>query len=135
MTIQLSAGVRNARLDAIETTIAGTAILKIFDGAIPANTAAADVGTELAVLTLPADYFNAASGGTITKNGTWEDTSADATGTAEYFRMYDNGTVTCHIQGTVSATGGGGDMEVDSITFTAGQSFTVTAFTLVDGNA
>jgi hypothetical protein len=39
------------------------------------------------------------------------------------------------MQGTVTGTGGGGDMEVSSVSFTAGQSFTVDTFTLTDGNA
>ena len=45
MTVQLSVAVRNARLDAIETTIAASAVLKIRSGAQPANCAAADTGT------------------------------------------------------------------------------------------
>ena len=63
------------------------------------------------------------------------DASADATGTAAHFRLYDSAGTTCHLQGTVTATGGGGDMTVDSVSFTAGQQFTVTSFTLTDGNA
>ena len=39
------------------------------------------------------------------------------------------------MQGTVTATGGGGDMTVDNVVFAAGQSFTVTGFTLTAGNA
>jgi len=49
--------------------------------------------------------------------------------------MYDSGGTTCHIQGTVTVTGGGGDMTFDTATFTAGQQVTVTGFTLTDGNA
>jgi hypothetical protein len=77
----------------------------------------------------------AASGGTKALAGTWQDTSADATGTAAHFRIYDSGGSTCHAQGTVTATGGGGDMTVDSTSFTSGQQFTVTTFTLTAGNA
>ncbi len=76
-----------------------------------------------------------ASGGSKAKSGTWTDSSADATGTAGHFRIYDSGGTTCHIQGTVTATGGGGDMTVDSTSFTAGQSFTVNTFTLTAANA
>ena len=135
MAIQLSTTVRNARLDAIETAIGATAVLKIRTGAAPANVAAADSGTELATITLPADWMAAASGGSKAKSGTWEDTSADATGTAEHFRLYASDGTTAHLQGTVTATGGGGDMTVDNTSFAAGQAFTVTAFTLTDGNA
>lgn len=135
MAIQLSASVRNARLDAIETTIGTSAVLKIRTGSAPANVATADSGTVLATLTLPSDWLAAASSGAKAKSGTWQDTSADASGTAAHFRIYASDGTTAHIQGTVTVTGGGGDMTVDSVSFTAGQSFTVSTFTLTDGNA
>ena len=77
----------------------------------------------------------AASSGSKAKSGTWQDTSADATGTAAHFRIYDSGGTTCHLQGTVTATGGGGDMTVDNTSFASGQSFTINSFTLTDANA
>lgn len=77
----------------------------------------------------------AASGGTKAKNGTWEDTSADNTGTAAHFRIYASDGTTCHAQGTVTATGGGGDMTCDNVSFAAGQAFSITGFTLTAGNA
>lgn len=135
MAIQLSTTVRNARLDAIESTIGTSAILRIRTGAAPANCGTADSGTVLATLTLPSDWMAAASGGSKAKSGTWEDTSADATGTAAHFRIYDSGGSTCHLQGTVTITSGGGDMEVDNTSFASGQAFTITTFTLTDGNA
>lgn len=135
MAVQLSVAVRNARLDAIETTIGVSAILKIRTGAQPANCAAADTGTVLATLNLPSDYLAAASGGAKAKAGTWEDTSADAAGTAAHWRLYETTGVTCHAQGTVTATGGGGDLTVDNVVFAAAQSFTITAWSFTDGNA
>ncbi len=89
----------------------------------------------LATLSLPSDWMAAASGGSKAKSGTWQDTSADNSGTALHFRIYDSGGATCHLQGTVTVTGGGGDLTVDSVSFTAGQSFTITAFTLTEGNS
>lgn len=135
MALQLSVGVRNARLDAIETTIGTSAVLKIRTGSAPADVATADSGTVLATLTLPSDWMAAASSGSKAKSGTWQDTSADATGTAAHFRIYASDGTTAHIQGTVTATGGGGDMTVDNTSFASGQSFTVTGFTLTDANA
>ena len=135
MTLQLSVAARNARLDAIETAIGASAILKIRTGAAPATCATADSGTVLATCTLPSDWMAAASSGSKAKSGTWEDTSADASGTAAHFRLYASDGTTCHAQGTVTATGGGGDMTVDNVVFAATQAFTVTGFTLTDGNA
>lgn len=134
MALQYSVAVRNAKLDAVETTVGTSAVMKIRSGAAPANCAAADSGTVLATLSLPSDWMAAASSGSKAKSGTWEDTSADATGTAAHFRLYASDGTTCHAQGTVTASGGGGDMTVDSTSFTAGQNFTVTGFTLTAGN-
>lgn len=135
MTLQLSVAVRNARLDAIETTLGTSAIMKIRTGAQPANCATADSGTVLATLNLPADWMQAAASGTKAKNGTWEDTSADAAGTAGHFRIYRSDGTTCDMQGSVSATGGGGDLQLDNTTFAVAQAFSITSFILSDGNS
>jgi hypothetical protein len=100
MGYQLSTSVRNARLDTVESTIGVSAQLKVRTGAPPANCAAADTGTVLATMTLPADWMAAAAAGSKALSGTWQDASADATGTAGHFRVYDSAGTTCHIQGT-----------------------------------
>lgn len=134
-SFQFSTTVRNGMLDAIESTISTTPILKIRTGAQPADCATADSGTVLATLTLPSDWMNAASSASKTLKGTWSDSSADATGTVAHFRIYESTATTCHIQGDVTVTGGGGKMTVDSVSITAGQTFTVTLFTIAAGNA
>lgn len=135
MALQFSVAVRNAQLNAIETTVGTSPILEIRSGAAPANCAAADTGDVLATLPLPSDWLDDAASGVKEKLGTWEDTSADDDGTAGHWRIKDNGGSTCHLQGSVSGPGGGGDMEVDNTSFAAGQPFTVTAFSITRGNA
>jgi len=135
MALQYSTAVRNARLDVVESTIGTSAVLKIRTGAAPANCNTADSGTVLASCTLPSDWMAAASGGTKSLSGTWQDASADATGTAAHFRLYASDGTTCGAQGTVTITGGGGDMTVDNTSFAAAQVFTVTSFVLTAGNA
>jgi hypothetical protein len=135
MTVQHSTAVRNARLDAIEATIGTSPILRIRSGAKPANCAASRSGTILASLTLPSDWLGDASSGQKLKAGTWEDLSADASGTAGHYEIMDSGGTTCHEQGTITANGGGGDMELDNTVLAAGQQFTVTAYGLTEGNA
>jgi hypothetical protein len=134
LALQYSTTVRNAKLDAVETAIGTSPTLTIRSGAAPASCAAANAGTVLATCALPADWMAAASSGSKAKAGTWEDTSADASGTAGHFRLYDS-TGVCHMQGTVTATGGGGDMTVDNTSFATGQAFTVTTFVLNSGNS
>jgi hypothetical protein len=133
MAITLSAAVRNARLDAIETAIGTSAILKIRTGSPPTAVADASTGTVLATLSLPSDWMAAASSGAKAKLGTWEDTSADASGTAGHFEITASDGTTVHMRGTVATSAA--DMIVDSVSFTATQAFTVTAFTLTDANA
>ena len=135
MALQFSTAVRYAMLDAIETQGGTSAVLKIRTGSAPADCGTADSGTVLATLNLPSDWMAAASGGAKSKTGTWSDSSADATGTAGHWRLYASDGTTVLAQGTVTATGGGGDMTVDSTSFTAGQVFTVNTFTFSAGNA
>ena len=128
MAFQFSAAVRNAALDAIETTAGTAPTLTIRTGTVPANCAAARAGTVLATMVLPSNWLADASGGSKAIAGTWQDTAADATGTAGHFSI-DQG-ATCHIQGTVTATGGGGDMTLDNVSIAVGQQVTITAFTI-----
>lgn len=129
MAIQRSVAVRNAQLEALETTIGAAPILEIRSGSQPANCAAADSGTLLASMTLPSDWLAAASGGSKAKLGTWEDTSANADGTAAHYRIKDSGGTTCHEQGSVSASGGGGDLQLLTTAILTGQPITITAWT------
>jgi hypothetical protein len=133
MAFQFSVAARNAALDAIETAAGTAPTLTIRTGSVPANCAAARSGTVLATLVLPSDWLGAASAGSKALSGTWQDAAADATGTAAHFSI-DQG-ATCHLQGTVTATGDGGDMQLDTVSIATGQQVTITAFTLTAGGA
>ena len=135
MALQLSTTVRNAILDVIESTIGVSAVLKIRSGAVPATVATADAGTVLASLTLPSDWLAAASGASKALAGSWTDASADNTGTAAHWRIYASDGTTAHMQGTVTATGGGGDLTLDSVSITATQAVTITAFSIAAANS
>lgn len=124
-----SAAVVQAMLDAIETTIGVSPTLEMRSGALPANCAAADAGSVLASMTLPSDWMAAAiSAGTKAKSGTWQDASADAAGTLGHWRIKAG--ATCHLQGTITVGGGGGDMTVDNLTTAVGQPVIINTFTL-----
>jgi hypothetical protein len=133
MSIQFSAAVRNARLNAIFATIGAAAKLLLYTGSPPSSCSASESGTLLATLTLPSTEENAASGGSETQaNGPWTGV-ASAAGTAGHFRVMDPTGATCHVQGTVGQ--GSGDLSFDNPTFTVGQNVQITSFTLTDGNA
>lgn len=133
MTMQLSVAARNAMADALETAIGASPTLEIRTGAQPATCATADSGTVLATIACPADFWAAAIAGVKTLLGAWQDLSADATGTAAHFRLKQGGT--CHMQGSVTAIGGGGDLTVNNTSFVITQQFDITAFTYTRGNA
>lgn len=127
--------VRNAILDAIETAIGTAPVLTIRSGSVPATCATANSGTVGATITCPSDWAAAASSGSKAKSGTWQDTSADASITAAHWRLHESTATTCHLQGTVTATGGGGDMTLDSTSITAGQVVTISTFTISAANS
>jgi hypothetical protein len=128
VAFQFSVAVRNAELDAVETAIGVSPVLKVFSGAEPANCAAADPAGLLGTATLPADWMNNASGGTKTKLGTWSGTGS-AAGTIASWRLYESTGTTCHIQGNTT------DMVFDNTNIANAQVFTVNSYTLTAGNS
>jgi len=68
------------------------------------------------------------TGSTLTKAGTWEDTSANATGTAGWWRI--TGTGPSNIDGSITGTGGGGDMELDDTSIVTGGTVTVSTVSI-----
>lgn len=137
MAIQMNVATRNARLDAIESTNGTSCSLEIRTGSAPATCATTGSGSVLVTINLPSDWMAAAASGSKAKAGTWQDASADATGTAAHFRVYNSQATkdetTCFMQGTVGQ--GSGDLSLDNTSIVAGQTVTITGFTLTDGNS
>lgn len=127
MALTHTTAVRNVLANAVWTAIdagSGNATIQI------TKTAGNYTGANLlAAITMADPAFSTASGGTITALGVpLEDSSADNTGTAVEFRVIDpSGTEI--FKGTVTATGGGGDMEISSTAITAGDAVRVNSFT------
>ena len=61
--------------------------------------------------------------------------NADNAGTADFFRLFASDGTTCHAQGTVTVTGGGGNLTLDNTSIASGQSVTITTFGIADNNA
>ena len=134
MVLQLSTDLRNNQAAQVESTLGVSPKLQIRTGAPPANCAAADAGSLLVEITLPADWLTSPTSGVVSRNGTWQGV-ASGTGTAGHFRVKnEDGTVT-HMQGTVSITGDGGDMEVNNTSVAVTQTVTISTFTYTRGNA
>lgn len=137
MAIQLRETIRNGRLDAIETVGGASCTLRVYTGAQPADCATANSGTLLWEEALPADWMAGAASGSKALAGTWSGAaSGGSASTPGHFRIYNSQVTmdetTCIIQGSCGI--GSGDISFDG-TITSGQTVTVSAFTLTDGNA
>lgn len=135
MTIQFGTTLRNALADSYESTIGTSPLLRIYTGAMPATPATAPSGTLLAEIALPSDWLTAASSGVKSLSGTWSVAAALAAGTAGYYRILNTAGSTVHEQGTVTATGGGGDLTLDNAVIAAGQQVIINTFTRTAPNA
>ena len=135
MAFQLSVDTRNATLQALETTIGTNPIMTVSSGTVPADCGSANTGTVLATMILPTNWLDTPALGSIVLSGTWQDLSADDSGTAGYFRLHQSDGTICHMQGTVTQTGAGGDMQLDTTNIAVGQQITITAFTITAGGA
>lgn len=137
MALQFSTAIRNAMLNTMRDTTGTTPKLNVYSGSIPQDTAAGATGTLLAQLNAydsNSAFLGSAANGSISK-GAWPYTQAIAQGTAGYFRITNSGGTTCHMQGTITLTGGGGDMTFDDITLEVGQPIVITGFTVNAGGA
>lgn len=136
MAITLTNAANNARQAGLITEIGNAALLRIYSGTPPANIDAALSGnTQLAELVCGTPFAPAPSGnGVITANAITQDSSADATGTATFYRIYKSDGTTPVLQGTVSATGGGGDLELNTTSIVALGPVSVSSWVLTDGN-
>lgn len=126
MAIDLNATIANAILDTYDTHFPAGSILEFRSGAAPGADNAAS-GTLLASITLPATPWAAAGSSSKAKNGTWSDVGV-AAGNIGHYRL-KNAADTKREEGSVTATGGGGDVTVDNINIAVGQTITVNSFT------
>lgn len=134
MTIQLATSTRNAQLAAWGTDTGASAKLLIYSGAMPANCAAAATGTLLATFTLAATWLGTPAAGAVALANLPLSATIAATASAGYFRVTKTDGTTCTSQGTITATGGGGDMTFDSIALVSGNTLNIASFSLTEGN-
>lgn len=140
MAISVSTGLRTLGLESGYDTFFNNAVVDVYSGARPANADTAPTGTKIASGILPADAMAAAALAIKNKNAAaWTVTGIAAAGAgtaATWFRIRsagDAGTTNTNdprIDGSVTVTGGGGDMEVDNTSIANAQAVNITAATL-----
>lgn len=133
LTPSISTAARNDAANAVVDRLdlgGSSAELRIYSGTKPADVNAALSGnTLLAALVMSDPAYGNASTGVATAAAIASDTSADATGTATFFRQgsVNAGTFTPELQGEVGTSGA--DLNLNSVSITAGGTVSVTAFT------
>lgn len=133
MALGLSTTIRNNRLAQISAAIdggSGAGLLRIYDGSRPATGGTAT--NLLAELTFTDPCAPAPSGGVLTFSAITKDSSANATGTATWFRAVDSAGTFC-VDGSVGTSGA--DMNLNSVSISAGQEVAITSGTFTEGNA
>lgn len=108
--------------------------LELYDGAPPATVDAA-LGAQVKI----ASFALPNPAGTVT-NGVFTaaaiaSITAVAGGTVSWYRQVDPDTTTVMQDGSVSASGGGGDMIIDNVTVVNGQTINLISWTETEGNA
>jgi len=132
MALAYATTLRNARLDAINTAAnagAGAGLLRIYDGTRPATGGTAT--TLLAELTFSDPAFGAAGSGIITAASITQDSSANATGTATWFRVVDS-SATFVMDGNVGTSGS--DLNMTTTSIVATQPVSCSSFVITEGN-
>jgi hypothetical protein len=138
MTVRLSGTLRDNMIGQYETTIGAQARLQLWTGVPPTtfgDTSGDGGRTMVDEIQLPSDWMTAPgtpSQGSVSKNNTWAGDGANATGVVGHYRLLSFAG-TLHEDGTVTVTGGGGDLTVDNTNVTTGQIITITGWTRTQG--
>lgn len=137
MALGFNVSARNAFLATIASLVdagTGAGLLRLYSGTRPATGAAITTQTLLATLTFSDPSFSAPSNGSMTANSIGSDLSADASGTATWFRI-TNSDGTFVADGNVGVFGSGADLELSTNVISVGGSVSLVAATITAGNA
>jgi hypothetical protein len=128
-----AATLRDAMMDAITTQAGNAALLRIYDGSRPATGGTAT--TLLAELVMGTPFAPGAVNGVLTATAISTDSSANATGTATWFRIVASNGTTHVMDGTISTVAAGtGDLQLVTTSIVATQPVSVSAFVITEGN-
>lgn len=133
MALRFPAALRTARAQTIVDRAGTGANIRLYTGATPGPDAA--IGSQVLLGTLNVGgAFGTISNGVLTVGSITSDASADASGTAGWFRVTSSGG-TFVFDGTCGASGSGADLILNSTTVTAGQTISISSFVITEGAA
>ncbi len=138
MAVRPSTAARNAAVNAITALVdggSGAGVLRVYSGSAPAGPGSSATGTLLLSYTLSDPAFAAASSGSAALDVTPAvTTTGAAAGTAGWFRLLDSteaaGTGLGVVDGSVTATGGGGDLTLSTTTVSVGLTVEITSLSI-----
>lgn len=136
MALAYLVATRNTMLDAITTSAGASALLRIYDSTgtgRPATGVAVSTQVLLAELTCNATFAPAAAAGVLTLNAITQDSSANATGTATWFRIVKADGTTFVLDGNVGTSGS--DLNLTTVSIVITQPVSVTSFVITEANA
>ncbi len=130
--IRFAVAVKNSTLTQIRDAIdagSGPGTCKVYTGTIPADVATAiTTQTLLGTLTF-SDPCGTVAAGALTMSAITQDSSADASGTATWARIFDStGAAVMDID--VTTTGSGGTMQLNTTNIVAGGPIIISSFVL-----
>jgi hypothetical protein len=132
VALKLSDAARNAMLDGLTATIGSGAVLRIYTGTRPATVATAITSqVQLAELALSTPAAPAASGGVLTFSPITQDSAADATGTASWYRIIRGSTAI--MDGDVATSGA--DLNINTTSIVVGGPIQITSFVITAAGA
>lgn len=127
--------IRNAMLDTITTRAGNAALLRIYDSTgtgRPATGGAVTTQVLLAELTCGTPFAAGAAAGVLTAGAITTDASANATGTATWFRIVKSDGTTFVLDGNVGTSGSDLNLTTTSIVIT--QPVAISSFAITEGN-
>lgn len=129
--MQLSVAAANARLNQIDTVINGPTI-QLYTGAPPANCAAAATGDLITEISAVPNWLKDAAGGVKEmRDDIYVSNYSMEPGVIGHFRVLGLDGL-CHMQGTCSLPGGGGDMILSNTNVMPDQELRVLSVTIND---
>lgn len=134
MALQFSDIVRDAWAAQLEAAAGPAALFQLRTGPPPATPASPPIGTLLLSIVLPANWLTDPAAGSVDMVGAWSSAGL-AVGNAGHFQIRDATGAVCHMQGTVTVYGGGGDVEIDGIAIVVDQVVMCILFSLTAPHA
>lgn len=134
MALKITTTIRSALATSLNTEIGASCQIKIYAGSRPADPQTAISGqTLLGTLTGNAGGFGSVSNGVLTASAITQDSAADNTGTASFFRIFKSDGTTVVMDGDIGTSGS--DLNLNTTSVVANGPIQISSFAITMPNA